>query len=251
MPEEGYQRPPERSRRVFLCPLGLFFRAFNTRKGTIIARTPTGTITSVATAFATDVTITGISNAAVAVVTTSASHGLVDGDIIMLESSWSRLNMRAFRVVDASGSTLKLDGEDTSNIEIFPAGGGGGKLRKVNAWVQLDRTLNHNSSGGEARTVNVKFIESENEIVLNDGFTAINRTFDMDADQLGTAGYTALRTFTQTGKDTVIRQATPGNTFNLIVGKVSLSEEVVLTDGQVMVVRGSIAAQSRSTRYAV
>lgn len=215
-----------------------------------MARTPTGTITSIATAFAADVTVTAISNAATGVVTTSAAHGLANGDIIMLECGWSRLNMRAFRVAAAAGSTLQLEGEDTSNVELFPAGGGAGKLRKVNTWVQLDRTLNHSSSGGEPKTVNVKFIESENEILLNDGFSAISRTFDMDADQLGTAGYNALRTFTQTGKDTVIRQATPGNTFTLIVGKVALSEEVVLTDGQVMVVKGSIAAQSRSTRYA-
>lgn len=215
-----------------------------------MARTPTGTITSVATTFGSDITINSISNAAEGVVTTAAAHGLADGDIVMVESGWSRINMRAFRVSSASGSSLKLEGEDTSNTSLFPIGGGGGKLRKVTAWVQLDRTLNHSSSGGEAKTVNVKFIESENEIVLNDGFSAIQRTFDMDADQLGTAGYNALKSYTQTGKDTVIRQSTPGNTFTLIVGKVSLSEEVVLNDGQVMVVRGSIAAQSRSTRYA-
>ena len=215
-----------------------------------MARTPSGTITSVATAFGADITVTAITNAATAVVTTSGAHSLANGDIVMVESGWSRLNMRAFRVASASGSTLHLEGEDTTNTEIFPPGGGAGKLRKVNTWVQLDRTLNHQSSGGEAKTVNVKFIESENEIILNDGFSAIQRTFDMDADQLGTAGYNALRQFTQTGRDTVICQATPGNTFSLIVGKVSLSEEVVLTDGQVMVVRGAIAAQSRSTRYA-
>lgn len=236
--------------RLFYCPFGRFVRAFNTRKGTIIARTPTGTITSVSTAFGPDITVTAVTNAAQAVLTTSAAHSLSDGDIVMFESGWSRLNMRAFRVAAASGSSLTLENEDTTNTDIFPTGGGAGKLRKVTTWVQLDRTLNHSSSGGEARTVNVKFIESENEIILNDGFAAINRTFDMDADQLGTAGYNALRTHTQTGKDSVIRQAIPGGSSTYIVGKVSLSEEVVLTDGQVMVVRGSIAAQSRSTRYA-
>ena len=72
-----------------------------------MARTPSGTITSVATVLAPAKTITGISNAAEAVVN-SVAHGYTAGDIVLVFSSWGRLNYRAFKVKNPTADAFTL-----------------------------------------------------------------------------------------------------------------------------------------------
>ena len=214
-----------------------------------MARTPTGTIHSVATVLASAKTITGITNAAEAVVTSTA-HGYSNGDIVVVFSAWGRLNFRAFRIKSITTDAFTLEGANTTNTEFYSVGAGAGTVQKVSTWVDLDRTMNHSSSGGEAKTVNVKFIESDVEIVLNDGFSAVQRTFEMDADMIGTPAYTALKTLSETDAVTVVRRRAKTGAISLIPAKVAFNEEETLTEGQAVMVRGTINAQNISTRYA-
>lgn len=214
-----------------------------------MARTPTGTIHSVATVLATAKTITSVTNAAEAVVSSTA-HGFSAGDIVVVYSGWGRLNFRAFRVKSPTADAFTLEGADTTNVELFTPGSGVGTVRKVTTWVDLDRTMNHSSSGGDAKTVNVKFIESDVEIVLNDGFNAVQRTFEMDADMIGTPAYNALKTLSDTNADTVVRRRAKTGAISLIPAKIAFNEEETLTEGQAVTVRGTVNAQNISTRYA-
>ena len=214
-----------------------------------MARTPTGTITSVATVLASAKTITAISNAAEAVVSSTA-HGYSNGDIVVVFSGWGRLNFRAFKVKSVTTDAFTLDGCDTTNTDLYPPGSGDGTVQKVTTWVDLDRTMNHSSSGGDAKTVAVKFIETDVEIVLNDGFTAVQRTFEMDADMIGTPAYNALKTLSQTDAVTVVRRRAKTGAISLVPAKIAFNEEETLTEGQVVTVRGTVNAQNISTRYA-
>ena len=64
-------------------------------------------------AIAAAVTISSITKAAPGVITTSAAHGLTNGDVVLLEvQGMVELNGRLFKVVSASGSTLSLAGVD-------------------------------------------------------------------------------------------------------------------------------------------
>ncbi|MEG0151404.1 MAG: phage tail tube protein, partial [Comamonas sp.] len=82
------------------------------------------------------------------------AHGFSVGDIVVVYSGWGRLNFRAFRIKTATTDAFVLEGANTTNTELFTPGGGGGTVRKVSTWVDLDRTMNHGSSGGDAKTVN-------------------------------------------------------------------------------------------------
>lgn len=214
-----------------------------------MARTPTGTIHSVATVLAAAKTVTGISNAAEAVVSCVA-HGYSVGDIVLIYSGWGRLNFRAFKVKSVTTDTFVLAEADTTNTDLYTAGAGAGTVRKVTTWVDLDRTMNHSTSGGDSKTVNVKFIESDVEIVLNDGFNAVQRTFDMDADMIGTPAYNALKTLSATDADTVVRRRAKSGAISLIPAKVSFNEEETLSEGAAVTVKGTFNAQNISTRYA-
>ena len=213
-----------------------------------MARTPTGTIHSVATLLAVAKTITGITNAAEASVS-SVAHGFSVGDIVLVVSGWGRLNFRAFRIKTVTADAFVLERANTSNTELFTPGGGAGTVRKVSTWVDLDRTMNHGSSGGDAKAVNVKFIESDVEITLDDGFSAVQRTFDMDADMIGSPAYEALKMLSETNADTVVRRRAKTGAISLIPAKISFNEEETLTEGQAVTVKGSINAQNVSTRY--
>lgn len=214
-----------------------------------MARTPTGTVHSVATALATAKTVTGVTNAVEAVVS-SVAHGLSNSDIVLIYSGWGRLNFRAFRIKNVLTDSFALEGADTTNTDLYSPGAGIGTVRKVSTWVDLDRTMNHSSSGGDAKTVNVKFIESDVEIVLNDGFNAVQRTFDMDADMIGTPAYAALKMLSATDADTVVRRRAKSGAVSLIPAKVSFNEEETLSEGQAVTVKGTFNAQNISTRYA-
>ena len=214
-----------------------------------MARTPNGTIHSVVTVLSAPKTIAGITNAAEAVVS-SVAHGFANGDIVIVLSSWGRLNFRAFRVKAATADTFVLEGANTTNTERFTPGGGAGSVRKAVTWVDLDRTMNHSSSGGEAKTVNVKFLESDVEIVLDDGFSAVQRTFEMDADMIGSPAYEALKQLSETNADTIVRRRAKTGAVSLIPAKIAFNEEETLTEGQAVVVKGTVNAQNLSTRYA-
>ena len=214
-----------------------------------MARTPTGTIHSVATVLSATKTITGITNAVEAVVSCVA-HGFANGDIVFVLSAWGRLNFRAFRVKGVTTDTFVLEGCNTTNTDFFAAGQGGGSVRKASTWVDLDRTMNHSSSGGDAKTVNVKFIASDVEFVLNDGFNAVQRTFEMDADMIGTPAYEALKMLSETNADTIVRRRAKTGALSLIPAKIAFNEEETLTEGQAVVVKGTVNAQNLSTRYA-
>ena len=214
-----------------------------------MARTPTGTIHSVATLLAPAKTVTAISNAAEAAVSSTA-HGYSNGDIVVIFSSWGRLNARAFRVKSVLTDSFVLEKANTTNTDFFTAGGGQGTVQKVSTWVDLDKTMNHSTSGGDAKTVNIKFIESDVEIVLNDGFNAVQRSFDMDADMIGTPAYEALKTLSDTDAFTVVKRRAKSGAISLIPAKVSFNEEETLTEGQAVVVKGTFNAQNISTRYA-
>ena len=214
-----------------------------------MARTPSGTISSVATAFSASKNITAITNAAEAVASCTA-HGLVVGDTVVVLSGWSRLNRRAFRIKAVpTVDTFTLEQADTSNLTLYPAGSGAGSMTKAATWVQLSSTLNPGSSGGEAKKVTYKFIESDVEYSLNDGFSAVDRTFDIDADAISTPGYLALRQLTEVQTDTIMRKVAKSGATSLLPCTINLNEEEV-DQGGIMVCRVSVSGNARSTRYA-
>lgn len=214
-----------------------------------MARTPNGTVHSVATVLAAAKTITAITNAAEAEVSCD-DHDYVAGDILIIYSGWGRLNFRAARIKSVTADTFVLEGIDTSSTDLFAPGGGAGTARKVTTWVELDRTLNHSTSGGDAKNATVKFLELETEVLLNDGFSAVQRSFDMDADMIGTPAYKALKMLSETNADTVVRRRAKKGALSLIPAKVSFNEEETLTEGQAVTVKGTFNAQNVSTRYA-
>lgn len=213
-----------------------------------MASVPSGTIFSVATAFAAAKTVSGISNAAEGSVSSTA-HGFAVGDIVQMFSGWGRLNRRAVKVKSVTTDAFVMDGINTTSLEFYPSGSGGGTVRKVSTFQQINKILNPTNSGGEPKNITVKFLESDVEQNINDGFTAITESFDVDADEFGQASYAALVALTEVQTDTVLKKTLKSGTIILTPCRVAINENVKMSDGSIMTNAVSINGNGRITRY--
>lgn len=216
-----------------------------------MAQVPTGTTFYICSAFGSALTTSTASNAAECVLGMASTTGLSNGDVVEVTSGWGRLNRRAFRIKSVSANTsITLEGADTTSTTFFPAGSGTGSVRKATTFTQITSVMNPASSGGEPKTVSYKFIESDVEYSINDGFTATNYTLDLDADAIGGAGYTALKSLTDVQTDTIMKMVTRSGSLVFIPCTVALNESVQLQDGQINRVRVAFNGNNRLTRYA-
>ena len=216
-----------------------------------MASLPTGSRIAVAVALSTKKTISAISNAAEAICT-SAAHGLAVGEIVIVFSGWGRLNGRTYRVKAVpSADTFTLEGRNanTSNTNLFSAGGGAGSFVKAITWVDVVQILTNNTSGGDAKKVTYRYLESENEQEINDGFSPVSRSLEIDADAIETPGYDALVELSATGADTIQRITMKSGAVSYLACTVAFNEEVLMQDGQVNRCKADFSGKSKSTRY--
>jgi hypothetical protein len=181
---------------------------------------------------------------------TSAAHGYSNGDIVEITSGWGRLNLRNFRIKSVATDTFVLEGADTTSTTLFPAGSGIGSVRKISTFTQITGVMNPQSSGGDPKTVTYKFVESDVEYSINDGFSATNYTMELDADSIGGAGYTALKALTDVQTYTCLKMVTRSGSLIFQPCTVALNEAVRLQDGQINRVNVAFNGSNRLTRYA-
>jgi hypothetical protein len=213
-----------------------------------MANVPTGTTFSVATAFGSSFTVTGVSNASTAVVTTSTAHSYSNGDVVEITNGWGRVTKRVFEIGAVTSTTFTLVNLDTSSTTTYPASGGAGTVRKVTTWVQLTKIMNPQTSGGDPKTVTYKYLENDTEFSINDGFTPTSYTLELDDDDT-TAGYTALRSLTDVQSDTVLKMLLRNGSRVYIPGRVALNDVPRLTEGQINRISAVVNGNSRHTRY--
>jgi len=214
-----------------------------------MAQVPTGSTFYIASAVAALKTTSAITNASESVVSSTA-HGFSNGDIVIMYSGWGRINKRAFRIKSVTADSFVLEGCDTTNATWFPPGTGIGSVAKVATFTQITTVMNPSSSGGEPKTVQYKFIESDVEYSINDGFSATSYTLELDADSIGSAGYTALQTLTNVQTDTVLKVVTRSGSILLVPCTVALNEAVKMQDGQINRVSAVFNGNNRAVRYA-
>jgi len=212
-----------------------------------MAQVPTGSTFYIASAYGSAKTVTIVTNATEAVVT-SVAHGFSNGDVVEMTSGWGRLNKRHFEIESVLTDSFVLSGEDTTNTTFYPVGTGIGSVRKATTFTQITSVMNPQSSGGDPKTVTYKFVESDVEYSINDGFGATSYTMELDADALGSAGYTALKSLTQVQTDTCLKVVTRSGSRVYQPCTVALNESIRMQDGQINRVTCAFNGNNRLTR---
>lgn len=214
-----------------------------------MAQVPTGTTFYIASAYGSVQPTTTVTNASEAVVTCTA-HGYSNGDFVELTSGWGRLNLRTFRVKTVATNTFVLEGADTTNTTFFPAGTGIGSVRKITTFTQIPQVMNPRSSGGDPKQVTYKYIDSDVDYSINDGFNATQYTIEMDADAVATAGYLALKNLTDVQTNTCLQIVMRSGSKVLLPCTTALNETPQMQDGQINRVSIVFNGNNRVTRYA-
>ncbi|MEX5744652.1 phage tail protein [Massilia sp. X63] len=201
---------------------------------------------AVATVFATAVSVTAATNAAETVLTATNSYTV--GDFLEFTSGWSKANGRVFRAKAVTGTTVTLEGLDTTDVNLFPAGAGIGTLRKVTTWVPITGVNQADISGGDGKTVEVQTLDSDMPIMLPDGFSATSVTLTI-IDEPTKAHHAALKAISDGVKLTCLKGVLPNGGTLLYAGYCSFNESPSMGKGNVMAVKATFSLQNKVVRY--
>jgi hypothetical protein len=115
----------------------------------------TGTALAIAQTYGTAVTMTALTNAAEAVATLGAGHGVVVGDFLEVSSGWDRLNGRIVRVKTVVTNDITFEAINTTSVSLYPAGTGVGTIRRITAWQPLSQARAISLSGGDQQFADI------------------------------------------------------------------------------------------------
>lgn len=202
-----------------------------------------------ASALGTGLAMTAISNASTAVATVGTGHGIAGGDyVVITDSGWSLLNGRAARVVGTDGTSVTLEGIDTSSTAVYPAGQGTGTLKEVSTWTQITQLAGVDSSGGDQNFADASTLEDTDDKQIPTSRSPVAYTFTVHDDPT-LSWYSTLRAVADAGTAMPMRLSKPGGGKYLVNGYWAFGENPALSRTETTKVRVTFTASSRPVNY--
>ena len=127
-------------------------------------------------------TVTQITNANPAVAT--VTNTFAAGDYVVLTSGWGLLDGKCVRLSAANGTTITLEGVDTSDTNKYPGGAtaGAGGVRKVVTWSQITQIKSMSASGGSQNFADITSIADTVQRQVPTTRAAVSMTMDIYDD---------------------------------------------------------------------
>lgn len=149
--------------------------------------------------------ITAVANP---VLTLTASHGLKQGDYILVtESNWPKLVNKVARVKNVSADDVTVEGFGTSDTNVFP-GDGKGKVVKINDWIELPCVQDLSQEGGEQQFYTFQCLADDREQQIPTYKSAVTLTYTF-AHEYDNPIYPVLRKADNSGDVQVMRMYVP------------------------------------------
>lgn len=190
---------------------------------------------------------TELSNATEAVAKVTGAS-LAVGDIVLLTSGWSKLDNKVVRVKTATATAITLEGIDTTDVLLFPAGGGVGTMKKVLTWVQIPQITDLAFSGGEQNYLDVVFLEDDQGKQVPTDKTATSMTLTIADDPVKQFNGVLLKADARKQVEAA-RLVLPGNDQLLYGTFTSFSKQPAVSRSNLLTRTVSLALQSEPTRY--
>jgi copper(I)-binding protein len=190
---------------------------------------------------------TALSNAAEAVATVTGAS-LSVGDIVLLSSGWSKLDNKVVRVKAATATAITLEGIDTTDVLLFPAGGGVGSMKKVLTWVQVPQVTDLAFAGGDQNYLDVVFLEDDQGKQIPTDKTATSMTLTIADDPVKPFNAVLLKADARKQVEAA-RLVLPGNDQLLYGTYTSFSKQPAVSRSNLLTRTVSLALQSEPTRY--
>lgn len=210
---------------------------------------PNGAQVAITKAFAAAVAIASFSNAAEPAVETSAAHGLVAGDVVILSvPGWPRADNKIVRVKSSAATDeLVLEGLDTTSTDRFPVGGGVGTLSKVTEWSPIPKITSFERTGGDAKSITSSYLDVEEDVEYLTGSNPERVNFAPsyapDAEYFG-----VLQSANDSGEVQALRMTLKSGDTLYWPGQLFFNPSPVTTKDQEMVNNASLARQGSFTR---
>lgn len=209
---------------------------------------PNGAVVAIASAYSAEETISAISNAAEASCSSTA-HGFTTGDILEINSGWSRLNGRIVRVKSATTDAFVLEGIDTTNTNLYPTGGGAGTARKITTWQQITQVLEFTTSGGEQQFVTYSFLEEDVEHQIPTVKSASSFALTI-GDDASLPWYGILSAANDDRVPRAVSVLLPAGSSIYYNGYVTLNKTPTMTKNEIMGLQSTVSLTSEPVRYA-
>lgn len=143
----------------------------------------TGSQYRIAKTYAASIAFSTITNLQDPTITTASAHSINVGDYVEITSGWGRLNQRIVRAkTGTTGSTLVLENINTADVLKYPAGTGGGSIRRITAWTDITQVKSISASGGTQNYADITDITDVVERKIPTTRSAIDVTLDIYDD---------------------------------------------------------------------
>ncbi len=143
----------------------------------------TGSQYRIAKTYGASIAFSTITNLQDPTITTSSSHSINPGEYVEITSGWGRLNQRIVRAkTGTTGSTLVLENINTADVLKYPAGTGGGSIRRITAWTDITQVKSISASGGTQNYADITDITDVVERKIPTTRSAIDVTLDIFDD---------------------------------------------------------------------
>jgi hypothetical protein len=208
-----------------------------------------GTQVSIASTYGSSSNMTAITNAAQAVATLGAGHGVVVGDFLEVTSGWDRLNGRIVRVVTVATNDITFEGINTVSTSRYPSGTGTGSIRRITAWTTLSQiTSGISVTGGEQNFADITTLTDSVQKQIPTTRSPVQVTLPLyDDPALG--WYGTVQTAAETATATAVRMVFPNNS-RLVANAYWSLQAVPTIEDSTLRGRIDVAFVSDPTRYA-
>lgn len=223
---------------------------FKVRTGLMLfaAQVPNGSLIHLAASYGAWKAMTAVTNANPAVATLEASHGIVVGDVMEVNSGWSKLDERIVRAVSVATNDVGLEGIDTTLTTNYSAGGGVGRIREILSWTQLTQILTTASSGGDQQFQQYQFLESDGQRQIPTTKNAASLTLSI-ADDSTLAGFQLVQAANEDRLARAVRITLPSGAKLYYNAYVTLSPMPSMTVNEIMAQQVTLSLLGAPTRY--
>lgn len=192
---------------------------------------------------------TDISNAKDPVFTVSDSQQIKKGAYVMIEtSSWGKLVSRVLRVKEVSdNASVTLEGVDTTDQNVFPAGSNTATFREVKSWVEIPCVQDLAQDGGEQQYYTYQCLADDQEQQLPTYKSAVSLTYTF-AHEYDNPIYPILREAEEYGDVTALRMYVPkAKEMRCLAGVLSFNDIPQTTMNEMETVSLSVSLKGRFT----
>lgn len=210
----------------------------------------TGSTMSVAKTYGASISFATITNASDAVVTTASAHSIAVGEYVEVLSGWGRLDKRIARAkTGTTGSTIVLEGINTSDVVKYPVGTGGGSIRRISAWTTLSQIKSMSASGGSQNYADITDMTDTVQKQIPTTRAPINVTIDA-YDDPSLAWYADVVTADE-AKTPFGFLLTPANSKPMVANAYwSLMRVPTMANNEAMMTQISLSYAAEPVRYA-